>query len=502
MTFEYFNNFFKTPASITTTNYRKNKNNNNNNKLTRTTCTTFANICHNNNNKTSKNKNTTNATTSTTTTTTAKSSSSSKQNFHNITSSKIKIFTSTKSSSRIHLNPTALRRKIRKTSRRKRKRRRSSCLFMKQNNSSCSKRSSRSHSISQSNVNMLDNIIATRTTTTTRTLSYNKCKLSVNNNNNTRTTKESLYINKCKNYQKIIYCTTCSTSIRKTCHHYHHHHCYPKYFRNIGGSKANKCKSEKFCFCSFSKTKKLCIIVKNIVTLLLRQTRTETTTGTLVELTKTTPDIKHRATFCEKVVRKTHRKYYENHDKRKKVQLFEKEKQENQHLNYLYDLGKYVRITTTTTNLNTNINNTAASTFSTPAVNAAAEKFSSSHLTTSMVLPTITRTVETSPAIPALTALTSRPLLNSSCSLNSSTPRYSLTCWAPTRLLNDLYSVIFMTLLVLSICHNNGKFFFFLSSPFSLYFSFSFYYFSCYFCFFSKYCFCYSLLQPTKNKNK
>lgn len=36
---------------------------------------------------------------------------------------------------------------------------------------------------------------------------------------------------------------------------------------------------------------------------------------------------------------------------------------------------------------------------------------------------------------------------------------YSLTSRAPAfRILNELYGVIFMTLLVLSICHNNGKF--------------------------------------------
>ncbi|KNC30305.1 hypothetical protein FF38_07388 [Lucilia cuprina] len=434
MTFEYFNNFFNTTASAT--------------KNIQTTCPTTANICNSNNNNSSSSKN---------------SSSSQKSATFN-SSSKNSAAKTTNTSTRLY--PTALRRKIRKTSRRKRKRRRSGCL----------------HNKNSSNfVNMVDNITASAVVARTNkiTTSY-KCKLSVNNKRTTTKGKLQSYINKHNKNNKYnnkprYFISKCCLhiwkSIRSNCH--------------ITKSSGSCCSSNSWRFsrcsrncynCSCSR-KKISLIVKNIVTLLLSQTTQIKTTAKLAHATTTT------------AVASSNRKYVTNNVyKRKKVQLHLKQQKKLQQwqLKYLYALGKCVIKTTTTrqkqkqehvqateqtqitTKLLLNSSNTTTRTALSTSSSEATKITSTTSTTTSSTSPSYVKTTRNTfstllqPKCKILkTNANSSSLTHSySCSTSSSASPFStwyrFTCPAPAfRIFNELYGVIFMTLLVLSICHNN-----------------------------------------------
>ncbi|KAI8117938.1 Zwei Ig domain protein zig-8 [Lucilia cuprina] len=435
MTFEYFNNFFNTTASAT--------------KNIQTTCPTTANICNSNNNNSSSSKN---------------SSSSQKSATFN-SSSKNSAAKTTNTSTRLY--PTALRRKIRKTSRRKRKRRRSGCL----------------HNKNSSNfVNMVDNITASAVVARTNkiTTSY-KCKLSVNNKRTTTKGKLQSYINKHNKNNKYnnkprYFISKCCLhiwkSIRSNCH--------------ITKSSGSCCSSNSWRFsrcsrncynCSCSR-KKISLIVKNIVTLLLSQTTQIKTTAKLAHATTTT------------AVASSNRKYVTNNVyKRKKVQLHLKQQKKLQQwqLKYLYALGKCVIKTTTTrqkqkqehvqateqtqitTKLLLNSSNTTTRTALSTSSSEATKITSTTSTTTSSTSPSYVKTTRNTfstllqPKCKILkTNANSSSLTHSySCSTSSSASPFStwyrFTCPAPAfRIFNELYGVIFMTLLVLSICHNNA----------------------------------------------
>ncbi|KAM7351526.1 defective proboscis extension response 3 isoform 2-T2 [Cochliomyia hominivorax] len=372
--------------------------------------------------------------------------------------------TTTNTSHILHLYPCALKRKIRKTSRRKRKRRRTSgCLLVYKTNNN--NNNSNNNIIKSNNVNIKDNI---QNTTTTTKMFYNKYKLSVNNTRTTtakqqqRQQQQQFHINKKrqKNSFKRKY-VPCLLSIRhKTCHKYLTNICDKICGISCCCSSSSSNSKTKCCNCScYSCSKKISLIKKNIVTLLLPQKITSsqlTTANTLLPATS--------ATTTTTTIHPSR-----NNNKRKKVQLYKTQKQlqqQQQHLKYLYDLGKCVNITqkhekifTTTTNklLTTNSTLSTKTTTSSPSSllsSSSTVKSASSYFNSSMVL---------TPAVATLSSTASS--LSSCCtSTTTSSPSSSLfrSKWfrlpylfpAP-RIFNELYGVIFMTLLVLSICHNN-----------------------------------------------
>ncbi|XP_065356047.1 uncharacterized protein LOC135950432 [Calliphora vicina] len=305
---------------------------------------------------------------------------------------------------------------------------------------------------------MVDNIGAAATSKTTTTY---KCKLNVNNTRTT--TKLQSYVNKYKSsynynnnkrryFSKCTCCTHIWKSIRSSCH------------------SSRKCSSDgNCCDCSCSR-KKISLIVKNIVTLLLPQT---TQIKTALAATK----LAH-ATTTTTITSTTNRKYATNNDhKRKKVQLHLKQQQKMQHgqqqqqLKYLYALGKCVIKTKTIAQKQEQTENEAQ----TPTTQHQLQNPCSITTTATTSILSTPKAAAASPSYPTfstilhnckhLTASASSNSLNhsDSCSMPPSSSSssafstwYSLTSRAPAfRILNELYGVIFMTLLVLSICHNN-----------------------------------------------